>query len=135
MPRHQSRLIRQRAASRAWVPATDLATLRSHNKARLERHFIDAARLCARPDVEGGKLTPTALSETIDHASAFDHADDGHIVCIRAAKDVLKAEFDVDRTGSTFYGPLTGHGPRVHRDTLNLVRGASATQGRQFFNI
>ncbi|KAM0790805.1 hypothetical protein ACM66B_004651 [Microbotryomycetes sp. NB124-2] len=102
---------------------TSLEDVRRHDFKKIDRHVDDCAETWNTPSLKSGaKLTPMAVDEIKKNAKGLEYAVDGYPVSVRTLKDVTRAEFKVEETGSTFLGPLAGHGPRIHRETLEFVR-------------
>lgn len=98
--------------SHVWLPKRTLPSCVLKEEALVDRRFSDAARLWARPT----------------KAASFDF--DGRDDLMRLRLGLLRgwsrsvhsgrqrsteSEFEVERTDSTFYGPLAGHGSPIAR--------------------
>ncbi|KAK4050807.1 hypothetical protein OIV83_003229 [Microbotryomycetes sp. JL201] len=104
-------------------PTTTLDDIRQSDTRRIEKHADDCVCMWNSPTIRSGPtLSRTAIHEVKTGASGLEYAPDGYPVSLRCLKDVTRAEFDVEETGSTFFGSLAGHGPRLHLETLAFVR-------------
>ncbi|KAK4046953.1 hypothetical protein OIV83_005744 [Microbotryomycetes sp. JL201] len=102
--------------------AVTLNDIRREDRKLIERHVDDCARAWISAVIDSGpKLSRTAIEEIKTNASGIEYSHDGYPLSVRCLKDVTRAEFMVESTGSTFFGRLAGHGPRLFVDTLKLV--------------
>ncbi|ORY39734.1 hypothetical protein BCR35DRAFT_336534 [Leucosporidium creatinivorum] len=94
-------------------------------------HYDNLQAVWARSDVESGVgegkgINDAVLVEAKKIAGAFCYARDGHHHGARLLKDVTEAEADTAATGSTYFGPLAGHGPVAQRQLLTFTHNLPA---------
>lgn len=104
----------------------ELEDLHKEDLKRSSAHFNDSQAVWAREDVVSGLgagkgISDAALAETKRIAGVFRYTADGYHKGARLLKDITEAEADTEATGSTYYGPLAGHGPVAQRQMLTFA--------------